>query len=232
VKKIIEFSVDTEEVKLSENGSIFNWEDRPVSIKPIGLPNVYNAVCAGATMKALGFAVDEIVEAMKKIKAVPGRLEVIDEGQDFTVLVDYAFEPKALTALYETVHLLPHQKIIHVLGSAGGGRDVARRPLLGKIAGEKADLVIVTNEDPYDDDPQEIINQVAAGAIAAGKDEGRGLFKITDRGEAIEKAVVLAGSGDLVLITGKGSEPVMAVAGGRLLPWDDRAAVRSALKKI
>ncbi|MFA6131713.1 MAG: UDP-N-acetylmuramoyl-L-alanyl-D-glutamate--2,6-diaminopimelate ligase [Patescibacteria group bacterium] len=229
---LFEFNVDTEEVKSSAEGSAFNWEDKPAFIKPIGLPNVYNAVCAATIMKALGFSVQEIIEVVSKVKAVPGRLETINEGQNFSVIVDYAFEPKALAALYETVRLLPHQKIINVLGSTGGGRDVARRPLLGKLAGEKADIVIVTNEDPYDDDPQEIIDQVAAGALEAGKHEGENLFRILDRAEAFKKAVGLAETGDLVLITGKGSEPVMAVANEKTIPWDDREAARDALKRL
>jgi UDP-N-acetylmuramyl tripeptide synthase len=127
---------------------------------------------------------------------------------------------------------LPHQKVIHVLGSAGGGRDVARRPVLGKIAGEKAAVVIVTNEDPYDDDPQEIIDQVAAGAFEVGKKENENLFRVLDRREAIAKAMALAASQDLVLVTGKGSEPVMAVAGGKTVLWDDRLVIKEELKKI
>jgi UDP-N-acetylmuramoyl-L-alanyl-D-glutamate--2,6-diaminopimelate ligase len=201
-------------------------------IEPIGLPNVYNAVCAATILRALGFSLSEAVNMMEKIKAVPGRLENIDEGQDFSVIVDYAFEPKALAGLYETVRLLPHQKVIHVLGSAGGGRDVARRPALGKIAGEKAGVVIVTNEDPYDDDPQEIIDQVAAGALEVGKQENENLFRILDRREAIAKALALAVSQDLVLVTGKGSEPVMAVSDGKTIPWDDRKVIREELRKI
>ncbi|HBR80151.1 MAG: UDP-N-acetylmuramyl-tripeptide synthetase [Candidatus Uhrbacteria bacterium GW2011_GWE2_45_35] len=230
--QVVEFRIDTEEVKLSADGSEFNWEDLPAFIEPIGLPNVYNAVCAASITKALDFSLSETVTVMEKIKSVSGRLESIDEGQDFFVIVDYAFEPKALTSLYETIRLLPHQKIIHVLGSTGGGRDIARRPVLGKIAGEKADVVIVTNEDPYDDDPQNIIDQVTAGALEVGKQENENLFRILDRQAAIEKAVALAKTGDLILITGKGSEPVMAVANGKTIPWDDRRAVRTALKKI
>lgn len=226
---IYEFGVDTEEVKLSADGSEFNWEDRAAFIRPIGLANVYNAVCAASVMKVLGFSVSEIIGAMEKITAVPGRFETIDEGQTFSVIVDYAFEPKAMLALYETVRLLPHERIIHVLGSTGGGRDVARRSILGKLAGEKADIVVITNEDPYDDDPQEIIDQVAAGAVAAGKRESENLFKILDRRQAIEKAIGMAKTGDLVLITGKGSEPVMVVANGKKIPWDDRLAARKAL---
>lgn len=232
LEQIVEFSVDSEEVKISAEGSEFNWQGKPVFIKPIGLHNVYNAVCAASVMKAFGFSVQEIVEALNKIKAVPGRLETINEGQDFFVIVDYAFEPKALVALYETVRFLPHKKIIHVLGSAGGGRDIARRPVLGKIAGEKADIVVVTNEDPYDDNPQEIIDQVAIGAQEVGKHEGENLFRVLDRGEAIKKAIDLAKTGDLVLITGKGSEPVMAVANGKTIPWDDRETVRRVLKRL
>ncbi|KKT68230.1 MAG: UDP-N-acetylmuramyl-tripeptide synthetase [Candidatus Uhrbacteria bacterium GW2011_GWF2_44_350] len=192
--QVVEFRIDTEEVKLSADGSEFNWEDLPAFIEPIGLPNVYNAVCAASITKALDFSLSETVTVMEKIKSVSGRLESIDEGQDFFVIVDYAFEPKALTSLYETIRLLPHQKIIHVLG----------RPVLGKIAGEKADVVIVTNEDPYDDDPQNIIDQVTAGALEVGKQENENLFRILDRQAAIEKAVALAKTGDLILIYGCG----------------------------
>lgn len=229
--QVVEFSVDTEEVKLSAEGSSFNWQDQPVFVKPIGLHNVYNAVCAASVMKALGFFDKEIIAAMTVIKSVPGRLEIINEGQNFTALVDFAFEPNAMKALYETINLIPHQKIIQVFGSCGGGRDAERRPVFGKMVGEKVSVAIVTNEDPYDDDPQTIIDQVASGVGLSGKEEGKNLFRILDRRAAIQKAVALAGPGDLVLVTGKGSEPVMAVAKGKTIPWDDRRVLREAIKE-
>ncbi|NBX50006.1 hypothetical protein EBT25_08705, partial [bacterium] len=108
----------------------------------------------------------------------------------------------------------------------------ARRPLIGNLAAEREDVVIVTNEDPYDEDPQVIIDAVAAGAREKGKREGEDLFLISDRGEAIRFALQRAESGDVVLITGKGSEPVMAVAGGKTIPWDDRQAVRNVLSSL
>src|SRR3989339_842505 len=123
-----------------------------------------------------------------------------------------------------------NKKIIHVLGSCGGGRDVARRPQLGKLAGEKADFVIVTNEDPYDDDPEIIIDQVALGAERAGKKNNKDLFKILDRRAAIEKAIKLAQKGDIVLITGKGNEQYICIEYGKKIPWDDRMVVRELLK--
>lgn len=229
---IIEFKIAAEEVRSSINGSVFNWENQAAFIKPLGLHNVYNAVAAASVMKALGFTVQEIVAAMEKITPVPGRIEVINEGQDFSVIVDFAFEPRAMEALYETVKILLHQRIIHLLGSTGGGRDTARRPALCKFVSERADIVIVTNEDPYDDDPWEIIKQVAKGAYEVGKKENENLFLIFDRGEAIKKAMALARPGDLVLITGKGSEPVMVVAGGKKIPWDDRKVAREALRNL
>ena len=163
---------------------------------------------------------------------VPGRWEKIEAGQHFTVVVDYAFEPQALTNLYQVVKQQKPKRIINVLGATGGGRDVWRRSVLGKLAGSQADLVIVTNEDPYDDDPQQIIDQVAAGVLAAGKKLEQNLFKILDRRQAIAKALALAQPGDLVLITGKGSEQAIAGPHGQLFPWDDREVVREELHKL
>jgi UDP-N-acetylmuramoyl-L-alanyl-D-glutamate--2,6-diaminopimelate ligase len=107
---------------------------------------------------------------------------------------------------------------------------VFHRPKLGKIAAKYADFVIVTNEDPYDENPQLIIDQVAEGAILQGKSEENNLFKILDRGEAIKKAIDMAGENDVVIITGKGSEQCIVTKGGKKIDWDDRAAVRKYLK--
>ena len=190
-----------------------------------------NVLAAISVCRALGLDWEAIRDAVAHLETIPGRFERIEEGQSFSVVVDYAYEPAALNAIYDTVKLFAHKKIIHVVGSAGGGRDVARRAILGRMSAEMDDVVIVTNEDPYDDDPQMIIDQVADAAVEAGKKEGIDLFRVLDRGEAIEKAVMLAMPGDLVLITGKGCEPVMAVADGKKIPWDDRVAARNALHK-
>ena len=183
--------------------------------------------------RALGVDLQICKTALEKVEGVPGRLERIDEGQNFTVIVDYAPEPASLQALYRVVKMLPHNRVIHVLGSTGGGRDRSRRGVLGKIAAKHADTVIVTNEDPYDDDPMEIIEEVARGAreckMKNVKCKMIELLRILDRKEAIAKALSLAQQNDLVLITGKGAEQAMCVAGGKKIPWDDREVVKTLL---
>jgi UDP-N-acetylmuramyl tripeptide synthase len=158
-------------------------------------------------------------------------MEPIDEGQPFRVIVDYAYEPAALAAVYEALDLVEYKRMIHIVGSAGGGRDVARRKILGEMSAAHDDVVIVANEDPYDEDPMQIVNDVADAAVEAGKKDGEDLFRILDRQEAIQYAIDVAEVDDLVLITGKGNEPVMAVANGEKVPWDDRQAARKALKQ-
>jgi UDP-N-acetylmuramyl tripeptide synthase len=159
-------------------------------------------------------------------------MEMIKNKKDFIVIVDYAFEPKALTKLYKTISSIPYNNIIHVLGSCGGGRDKSRRPILGKIAGSGANYIVVSNEDPYDEDPEEIIKEVADGAIKAGAVLDKNLFKIVDRREAIKKALSLAKKNDIVLITGKGSEQAICVAQGEKIKWDDRKVVRELLSAL
>jgi len=221
-------------VQVSQEGIEFKIENHPswirVRLHLLGAFNAGNAMNAVAVARSQGLDIETIKEALEKIAGVAGRLERIDEGQPFAVIVDYAFEPNAVAKLYETVKILPHNRIIHVFGSAGGGRDVARRPVLGKLAGSQADIIIVTDEDPYDDDPAIIIDQVAVGAEHAGKRPGENLYKILDRREAIVQAIGLAEAGDIVLITGKGSEQAIAVAGGEKITWDDRAVVRGILR--
>jgi len=191
-----------------------------------------NAVAAFATVRALGFDMRATLEAMATLHSLPGRFELVDEGQDFHVIVDYAYEPFALEALLNAVdRLTGHRRVIGVHGSCGGGRDIARRDKIGRLAGLREDIVVVTNEDPYDEDPRCIIEAVANGARAAGKMEGEDLFLIDDRMEAIEYAIGVAQPGDVVLVTGKGSETVMAVAGGKKAPWSDREAARQALRR-
>ncbi len=218
-------------VGLHPDTSVFTVRDTRFDVKMPGRYNVLNALAAVSVGLSQGVALEVMARALAKVTGVPGRFERIDEGQDFTVIVDYAPEPESLRQLYSAIERLPHRRILHVLGSAGGGRDVARRPILGRLAGGTADVVIVTNEDPYDDDPQAIIDQVAAGAREAGKKEGETLFRIADRREAIMKAVDLARSGDVVLLTGKGAEQAIVGRGGKLRPWDERQAARECLRE-
>ena len=195
----------------------------------LGSFNAYNALAAYSVGIDQGVAVKKIKAGLESVRQLAGKMEMIEAGQDFTAIVDYSFEPKALEKLYDTISVLPHQRLIHVLGSAGGGRDKARRPIMGRLAAENADIIVVTNEDPYDEDPVAIINQVAAGAEMSGKTNGEDLFKILDRTEAIKKAVFLAKKNDIVLLTGKGAEQYICLANGVQEPWDDRRALKQAI---
>ncbi len=221
-------------IKLNLNGSDFEINKTRFHINLLGEFNIYNSLAAVAVGLSQRIPMQQAKKSLRKIESIPGRMEIINKGQNFTVMVDYAPEPESMKQLYKFILDFKKEgtRIIHILGSCGGGRDIARRPVLGKIAGEKADFAIITNEDPYDDDPQEIIDQVAEGAIYAGKTLNKNLFKILDRGEAIKKGISLAQKNDLVLITGKGSEQAICIADGEKIPWDDREVVMEELKKI
>lgn len=227
-KEFLDFSVDQKITFSAKNDSA------KISgfLSLAGKVNIENALAAMAVAQSQGIEWSICQKALSTIKFIPGRFELIEEGQNFRVMVDYAPEPYSLRALYETVADWPKNSVIHVLGSTGGGRDKTRRKILGEMAGKFAETIIVTNEDPYDEDPQEIINEVAAGAKTSGKQLGKNLFKILDRREAISKAIELAQKGDLVLITGKGSEQAIVVSGGKKIPWDDRQVAREELRKI
>jgi len=222
--------VTAKDVVLSPAGSTFTVAGTKFRLNLPGLFNVENALAAITVGEALGVPLEVMALALDKVKGVPGRMEHIDLGQPFSVLVDYAPEPESFKKLYEVVRMMkPAGRVIHVLGSCGGGRDIARRPILGALAAENADVVIVTNEDPYDDDPLGIIKDVAEGAEQKGKIPGKDLFLILDRGEALAKAVSLAKPGDLVIATGKGAEQAICVARGQKIPWDDRAKLREII---
>jgi len=220
------------EIQTSTNGLNFKIKNLQFSSPLLGHFNVYNNLAAITALLSQKITLEKIAELLPKTKPCPGRIELINEGQNFTIIVDYAFEPNAMTNLYQTIKQFknPGAKIIHVLGGTGGGRDKARRPIIGGIAAENAELVIVTNEDPYDENPEDIINQVAIGAEQKGKIKNKNLFKISDRREAINYALKQAKNGDIVLITGKGSEQAIVVANGKRIPWDDRQVVREELK--
>jgi len=220
------------DVNIRSNGVDFKIDDLLFRLNIMGGFNVPNSLAAICVSLTQGISLEMAKFGLEKIKNIAGRMERIDEGQNFSVIIDYAFEPRAVEKLYDTIKNIPHNKIIHMLGSAGGGRDIARRPILGSLAGKNADYVIVTNEDPYDDDPKVIINEVSAGAIDKGKIEGVTLFKILDRKEAIKKAISLAGENDIILITGKGSEQAICISEGKKIPWDDRLVVREVLKNL
>ncbi len=215
----------TEQGKLVVNGA-------RITPHMIGRFNIHNILAALSVGVARGLDVPKLVPGLESVHGVPGRLELIEEGQKFRVIVDYAFEPRAVEKLYETINELEHGKIIHVLGSAGGGRDKARRSVLGALAGKQADIAIVTDEDPYDENPLAIIEAVAIGAEQAGKVRNENLFTEISRREAIKMALSMAKPGDVVLITGKGSEQAIVRENGRKELWDDRTVCREELAKL
>jgi UDP-N-acetylmuramoyl-L-alanyl-D-glutamate--2,6-diaminopimelate ligase len=172
-----------------------------------------------AYSKAYGVDFEVCKKALEYAKGIAGRMEVVAESP-VKVIVDYAHTPEQLESVYKT---FKDEKMICVLGSCGGGRDKWKRPVLGELAGEYCKEIIITNEDPYDENPTDIINQVAETAGANAK-------KILDREEAIKTAINLAKPGEVVIITGKGSEPWMCLANGKKIPWSDRQIAKDALK--
>lgn len=209
--------------------SSFMINGQKFEVKLAGRFNAYNALAAVAVGQVLGLSLTQCARGVVELTSMPGRMERIDVGQPFTVIVDYAPEPASMIQLYQAVINISHNMIIHVFGSAGGGRDRSRRPILGKLVAEHANVAIITNEDPYDEDPQSIIDQVAAGAEAAGKAE---VIEILDRRQAIHEALELARTGDLVLITGKSCEQWICESGGRKQAWDDRLVTKEELEKL
>lgn len=217
----------------SKEGLVFSVSGHPFYAPMYGEHNIDNMLCVMAIARSFGIAWDILQKSVATFHNVEGRCELIQEAEPlgFQVIVDYAFEPVALQKLYDVVALLQPKRVLHVCGSTGGGRDKARRVPIGNIVGEKASIVYITDEDPYDENPLQIMRDVEKGAEQVGKVLGTSLFEIIDRREAIFQAIFDAQAGDIVLITGKGSEQAMCVAHGNMIPWDDRLIAREAIKK-
>ena len=201
----------------------------------VGDFNIYNALAAVAVGKSQGLNPTQIATGLASVKQVAGRMEFVDCDQPFKVVVDYAHEPMSLSALFKTLKNLiakDNGRVIAVIGSDGGGRDISKRAKMGKLTGELADIVVVTDVNCFDEDPKVIAEMLAAGAREAGKIDGKDLFVEVDRRKGIEKAIKLARPGDAVAITAKGTEPCIVVTGGKWLPWDDRAVAKEILESI
>ncbi len=193
--------------------------------------NIYNSLASISVALSQKIDPKVIQKALSKIKMIPGREEIVI-SEPFKVIVDYAHNPAALKNLYESALKLKssNSKIICVLGSCGGGRDKWKRPVMGKIAAHYCDRIIITNEDPYDENPENIMNQVQSG-VTKSEFPSQNFYRITDRREAISKSLHLAQPGDIVIISGKGSEPWMCLAHGQKIPWDDRKIVKEEYEK-
>lgn len=197
--------------------------------------NVYNALAAVTVGKSQGIGAEKIATGLASVKQVEGRMEFIECGQSFKVVVDYAHEPLSLSALFKALKNLiadQHGKVIAVIGSDGGGRDIGKREKMGQVAGEFADIVVVTDVNCFDEDPAVIAEMLAKGARRAGKVDGKDLFIAVDRREGISLAIKKAQAGDAVAITAKGTEPCIVVAGGKKIPWDDRSVAREILESL
>lgn len=207
--------------------------------------NVLNCLAALATGVMYGLDLPSMKPAIESVKYIPGRMEFI-QRDPFSVVVDYAHTPDSLEAVYKTLKSSPPSRkasegeytnklLVCVLGAAGGGRDKWKRSEFGRIAARYCEEIILTNEDPYDENPDEILSQIISGFSSQlpitnyqipNKSKTSKYQTILDRKEAIKKAISLAQKGDTVVITGKGSETSMAIAGNKKIPWSDAGIVR------
>src|SRR3989339_702002 len=202
--------------------------------------NVANAAAAVKTAEIYGIDTEKSGKILENIESLPGRMELIDEGQNFRVIVDYAHTPDSMETVYGSLKpkLAENSKLICVFGATGGGRGKRKRPGEGKIAERYCDEIILTNEDPYDENPVSILEQIETGfsqaeSIKPACRTGRSkVHKALDRKEAIKKGISLAKEGDIVIITGKGSETTMMIANSKKIPFDDRAMAREMLKSL
>ena len=202
----------------------------PIRSPLVGCFNVYNILAAVAAALSQDIPFQAIQQGVEAVKGVVGRMERVDLGQDFTVIIDFAHTPNGLEQALHTVREMTSGRVIVVFGCAGL-RDTGKRPMMGEIAGHLADLIVLTAEDPRTEDVNDIIDQIAVGCEKAGRREGLDYWRVPDRAEAIERAVKMALPGDLVIVTGKGHERSMCY-GTVEYPWSEHEAVEKALRKV
>jgi UDP-N-acetylmuramoyl-L-alanyl-D-glutamate--2,6-diaminopimelate ligase len=246
-----------ESIHVSGGGISFAVDGAPFQLPLMGEFNVENALAAIAICRSQDISLKVIQKACASFPSVPGRMEVVIK-EPFTVIVDYGHTPDALEKVYSTIrnswktatvfqpralrgasaserepraeragepkYEIRNTRLICVFGSTGGGRDKWKRPEMGKVAARFCDQIILTNDDPYDEDQEAILDEIEQGILPAVRCQ-----KIVDRRKAIETAIGLAQSGDVVIITGKGAEPWLMGPKGTKIPWDDRRIVREAV---
>lgn len=223
VEQSLPFSLGTNAPwEATPEGGHFTLEGERIAVELPGEFSLKNALAAATLTRAIGIKPKTIAAGLQALHRIPGRAERVEAGQDFTVVVDYAHTPDSLKAIYEAYG---SRRKICVLGATGGGRDKWKRPVMAGVADTYCDTIILTDEDPYDEDPRSIVDELAAG------------FKnhrpeiIMDRREAIARSIALAHSGDAVIITGKGTDPNIARANGAKEPWSDARIAREELEK-
>lgn len=217
----------------TNNGVNFQVKGHKFKINILGRFNVYNALPSIIIGCLFNIKWNEIKSGLKKLRIIPGRMEIINEGQNFNVIVDYAHEKESIKNVLQTANNLrkSKSKIIILLGAEGGGRDKSKRPIMGELSAKMADYIIVSNVDPYEDDPKQILEEIAIASEKFGKIRDKNLFVIDDRTLGIRKALSLAKENDIVLITGKGAEQSIII-NGKKIEWDDRIIVRKELKML
>lgn len=219
--------VKARDIAESKDGVSFFQEDLKIRLWLLGKFNVYNALAAIACALSQGIDIETCKRALEKINHIPGRMEIVIK-RPFLVIIDYAVVPESLEAVYREIQtLFSPNKMICVFGACGGGRDRWKREKLGEIADRYCQKVILTNEDPYDEDPKNILKEIEAGIENKIK-----VTKILDRRKAIRETLKKAKEEDVVVLTGKGCEPWMCMAGGKKIPWDEKKIVQEEFKKI
>ncbi len=224
--RLVTFGIeDAEELSLTPRGSRFRWSGRNVTLRVGGEFNVANALAAASAATALGVEPSTVVEGLESLESIPGRFQLVDAGQAFTVIVDYAHTPDGLAKVLDGARQVCSGRLIVIFG-AGGDRDREKRPLMGRAAASRADLVVLTSDNPRSEDPEAIIAQILSGT------EGEGNVIVeSDRAKAIATALANARIDDVVVIAGKGHEKGQEIA-GRVLPFDDAEVAREAIRRI
>lgn len=219
---------DARDVIITDHGSTFTLGGVRMTTHLPGKFSLMNAIAAATLAREFGVSPEYIRDGLANLKTIPGRAEEINEGQGFRIVVDYAHTKESLESLYETY---AGDSLVCVLGNTGGGRDKWKRPVMAKVAEKYCEHIILTNEDPYDEDPREILREMEAGF------ERNTHEIILDRRAAIRRALEIAKkrSKDVsvsVLITGKGTDPYIMGPNGTKTPWDDRIVAREEARRI
>ena len=226
-----QFHLKPSNYKISSKGIEFTLEGKKFTSPLLGKINLYNLLAGFSVLKALNLPINNLELAIKEFKGLPGRMEIIN-AKGFKVVIDYAHTPHSIEEVYKTViELLKPKRMLCLIGSAGGLRDKWKRPVIGEIAAKYCNHIVISDEDPFDEDPEEILKAIEMGAkrYLVEYEIEKPIEIIQDRKKAISRLIELAEKGDVVITIGKGNEPSI-IYKDKISPWNEKEAIISALK--